>query len=419
MNLPLSEQLRPGNLNEVIGQNKIIGENTTLRQMIETDNYSSFILWGSTGCGKTTIVKIIEKTTKYKFYFFSAVIASIKDVKAVLKDALTNLKEKGEKSIVFVDEIHRFNKLQQDSFLFYIEEGIVFIGATTENPSFNIINPLLSRCMLFVLNKLSDEDIKNIILQSIKKANISRKINDTIIELLVSLSNSDGRKAINNLEIIVNNTTESEEITKETVEKILTKKIPYYDKNGDNHYDLISALHKSIRGSDLNAGLYYLARMLNAGEDPLYIVRRLIRIAAEDVGLAEPNALNLAISVKSAVEFLGIPECNLHLAQLVIYLATCPKSNSVYTAYSKAKEDAEKTPDLDIPLYLKNASSKVAKELNHGKNYKYPFNFKYNYCYQKYFPDKMPEKIYYNPSQFGYEKEIQKRIDFFNKLKGN
>ncbi len=417
-NIPLAEKIRPQSLTAIYGQDKILKQGSLLRNMIETDNYSSFILWGPPGTGKTTIARLIDRKTSSRFIAFSAVLSSIKDVKAVMKEAEYNLKDKNKSTILFIDEIHRFNKSQQDAFLYYIESGaVILIGATTENPSFEIISPLLSRCQVFVLEQLSDEDIISIINHALKVVKTKFEFEEKCFPYLAELSSGDARKALNYLESIFRNVKKGQKIDVKFISKILSRKAMFYDKDREEHYNVISALHKSLRGSDPQAGLYWLARMLEAGEDPLYIARRLVRFASEDVGLADPNALIQAIAVKDAVHFLGMPEANIHLAQLVVYLATAPKSNALYTAYKKAADDAHKTSHLGVPLHIRNAPTKLMKDLEYGKNYKYDHQYENAYSYQNYFPDKMSEKVYYKPSKFGFEKEIQKRLDWWNKLR--
>jgi len=417
-NIPLAEKIRPQSLTGIFGQEKILKQGSLLRNMIETDNYSSFILWGPPGTGKTTIARLIERKTSSRFIAFSAVLSSIKDVKAVMKEAEYNLKDKNKSTIIFIDEIHRFNKSQQDAFLHYVESGaIILIGATTENPSFEIISPLLSRCHVFVLEQLSDDDIISIIKQALEVVEAKLKFEEKCFPYLAELSSGDARKALNYLESIFRNAKKDQKIDVKFISKILSRKAMFYDKDREEHYNVISALHKSLRGSDPQAGLYWLARMLEAGEDPLYVARRLVRFASEDVGLADPNALVQAIAVKDAVHFLGMPEANVHLAQLVVYLATAPKSNALYSAYKKAAADAQKTSHLGVPFHIRNAPTKLMKDLDYGKDYKYSHEFEDAYSYQNYFPDKMSEKTYYKPSKFGFEKEIKKRLDWWKKLK--
>ncbi|MDP2172856.1 MAG: replication-associated recombination protein A [Candidatus Cloacimonadaceae bacterium] len=414
--VPLAEKLRPHTLEDMRGQDRLIAKDSLLYQMISTGLYHSFILWGPPGTGKTTIAGIIKRAGNHRFVHFSAVLAGINDVKGVMKDADYAHRHKNLRTLLFIDEIHRFNKSQQDAFLPYVESGaVILIGATTENPSFEVIPALLSRCHVFVLEMLSEEDLRAIIERGAQELGL--KLDSNVIGWLAQQSGGDARSALNQLELLESFLRETPNPDPKQLARVLEKKSMFYDKNREEHYNLISALHKSLRGSDPQAGLYWLARMLEAGEDPRYLVRRLIRFASEDIGLADPNALVQAIAAKDALVFIGMPEASNAIAQLVVYLATAPKSNALYTAYSAAAEDARKTSHYGVPMHVRNAPTKLMKELDYGKNYQYDHDHEHNYSYQKYFPDKMEEKTYYKPGQFGFEKEIEKRIQWWLKLR--
>ena len=416
--IPLAEKVRPQVLAEIVGQDKLLASGTALQRMIEHDEFGSFILWGPPGTGKTTIAKFIELKTRHTFRSFSAVMSKIGDVKALMEHARQVHLYENRNTIVFVDEIHRFNKSQQDAFLPYVESGaVILIGATTENPSFEVISALLSRCHVFVLESLSEPDLQTILARALPKMTKSLTIDDNALQLLAQKACGDARRALNDLQLVCRNAEIGDHITETFVAKSIQKKSLFYDKRGEEHFNIISVFQKSIRGSDPQAALYWLARMLEAGEDPLYITRRLVRIASEDVGLADPQALVQAIAAKDAVHFLGMPEASNALAQLVVYLATAPKSNALYNAYNQAKADAVSTGHLRVPLHIRNAPTALMKDLGYGREYRYSHDFSNSYSYQRYFPEKMDEKSYYRPSAFGFEKEIRKRLDWWENLK--
>jgi putative ATPase len=417
-NIPLAEKVRPQTIGDILGQDALLKEGALLRNMMERDDYSSFILWGPPGTGKTTIAKLIEKNTGHGFCYFSAVLSKIQEVKDLMERAGYLLRAEGRKTIVFVDEIHRFNKAQQDAFLSYVESGaIILFGATTENPSFEIIPALLSRCHVFVLESLQEEEIMEILRRALATLPGGFIFDNDALQALAARSGGDARKGLNHLEMVCRAAGPGEKIGVEFVLQAISQRSLFYDKNGEEHYNLISALHKSLRGSDPQAALYWLARMLEAGEDPMYLVRRMARFASEDIGLADPNALVQAMAVKEAVHFLGMPEANNALAQLTVYLATAPKSNALYVAYNGAKKDALSTSHQKVPLHIRNAPTGLMKDLGYGKDYHYAHDFEDSYSYQKYFPDQMEEKKYYTPSPFGFEKEVKKRLDWWEGLK--
>lgn len=415
---PLAEKVRPQAMDQVQGQTKLIAPDGPLRRMVEHDSLSSLILWGPPGSGKTTLAKIIAKSTSSRFTAFSAVLGKTGEIKALMEEARQRHLATDKSTIVFIDEIHRFNKSQQDAFLPYVEEGsVVLIGATTENPSFEVNNALLSRCHVFVLEPLETDHLVQILRKGLEA--VTKRL-EFPAELLVPLAENaggDARKALNDLELICQSAESGQVITQEFIEKTLSSRSLFYDKRGEEHYNLISVFQKSIRGSDAQAALYWLARMIEAGEDPMYICRRLVRIASEDIGLADPQALVQAIAARDAIHFLGMPEANTALAQITVYLATAPKSNALEVAYFAARDDAVKTAHLKVPLDARNAPTKLMKELGYGKEYRYAHNYDNHFAYQKFFPENMEEKAYYQPSTFGFEKEIQKRLDWWEQLR--
>lgn len=415
---PLAYRMRPRNLNEFVGQEHLIGENKILRKIIESDHIPSMIFWGPPGVGKTTLARIIARATKSEFITFSAVTSGIKEIKQVMEEADTN-KKMGINTIVFVDEIHRFNKAQQDAFLPFVEKGsIVLIGATTENPSFEINNALLSRCRVFVLKELTTKDILTLLKRAIEDdrgfGNSTIKISDENLEFIAEFAGGDARFALTTLDMIITNGKTKEgiiEVTKEDIEELLNKKSLLYDKNGEEHYNIISALHKSMRNSDPDAAVYWLARMLEAGEDPIYIARRITRFASEDIGLADTNALNVAINVYHACHFIGVPECNVHLTEAVIYMSLAPKSNSCYVAYEKASSDAKNMLAEPVPLVIRNAPTKLMKELGYGKDYEYAHDTKDKLTTMDCLPSSLIGKAYYNPGTMGNEIRFKQRLE--------
>src|SRR5215510_991933 len=405
---PLADRLRPQTLDEVVGQGHLLDPGKPLRTAIERDQVPSMILWGPPGVGKTTLAQIIAKMTKSTFVPFSAVLSGIKEIKEIMASA-ERARRTGRRTIVFVDEIHRFNKAQQDAFLPHVERGnIVLIGATTENPSFEVISALLSRTRVFVLKALSDKDVTTVVRRAVARENFN--VDQDSIRLISMLANGDARTALNILDLAVQGTPPRQQITKSTIEQTSQKTL-LYDKTGEEHYNIISALHKSIRNSDVDASLYWLARMLEAGEDPLYIVRRLVRFASEDIGLADPRALRIALDAKDAFNFIGLPEGKLALAQCVIYLAAAPKSNSVYTAYDAVVSDVENTRNDPVPLHIRNAPTGLMKQLGYGKGYQYAHDLEDKVADMDCLPDSLKGRKYYHAQERGEESEIKRRLD--------
>ncbi len=417
---PLAARMRPRGFSEFVGQEHLIGEGRVLRKAIEADQPPSIIFWGPPGSGKTTIAYIIANVTKSHFSPISAVAAGVADLRRIVEEAKERRGLYGQKTILFIDEIHRFNKAQQDAILPYVEEGtITLIGATTENPSFEVISPLLSRCRVFTLNPLSDEEINLIIRQALedRERGLGRmkvEVKEEALKHLICMSNGDARVGLNALEMAVLAAEPSDDgklhLDLSAIEDALQHRALLYDKAGEEHYNLISALHKSLRGSDPDAALYWLGRMLQAGEDPLYVARRLIRFASEDVGMADPQALVVAVVAQQAAHFVGMPEGDLALAQAVVYLATAPKSNSLYKAYSKVGEDIESTRAEPVPLHLRNPATRLMKGLGYGKGYKYPHDFPEHFVTEQYLPQNLKGRRYYEPSDQGFEKEVGKRL---------
>ena len=415
--LPLAARLRPRSLEEFVGQKHLLGEGKVLRRLIEGDKIGSMIFWGPPGVGKTTLARIIANRTKASFIDFSAVTSGIKEIRQVMEQAERN-RRFGERTILFVDEIHRFNKAQQDAFLPFVERGsIVLIGATTENPSFEVNGALLSRCKVFVLQPLKTEELVQLIRHALADergcGGQNVHIADDLVEAIANFANGDARSALSTLEMAVLNgemTGNGIDVTRETIEQCTSKKSLLYDKTGEEHYNLISALHKSMRNSDPDAAVYWLARMLEAGEDPLYVARRVTRFAAEDVGLADPRALQLCVAAYQACHLIGMPECTVHLAEAVTYLSLAPKSNAVYVAYERAKKDAQEMLAEPVPLVLRNAPTKLMKELDYGKGYQYAHDAEDKLTDMQCLPDSLAGKEYYSPTREGAEARIADRL---------
>ncbi|MDU0460711.1 MAG: replication-associated recombination protein A [Geobacteraceae bacterium] len=427
--------MRPRNLAEFIGQEHLLGEGRLLRAMIENDNLSSLIFWGPPGCGKTTLAHIIAAETNMRFVFFSAILSGIKEIREIFRDA-ESFAARGQRTLLFVDEIHRFNKSQQDAFLPYVERGVVtIIGATTENPSFEVIAPLLSRCRVLTLQQLEPEAIRDILKQALHDTErglgrLGVAASDEALDFLASQADGDARKALNTLEVAgglvsalpgaattPGNPPTSSRITLETVQEALQKKALLYDKGGEEHYNVISAFIKSLRGSDPDAALYWLARMLEAGEDPLFILRRMIILASEDIGNADPRALQVAVSALQAFQMIGMPEGRITLGQAVTYLATAPKSNASYVGINAALAEVRNSGALPVPLHVRNAPTRLMKELGYGKGYQYAHDYDDGYAGQECLPEKLAGRRFYEPKGHGYEKSIVERMEWLKKRK--
>ena len=418
MSQPLAARLRPQTIEEYVGQKHLLGEGKVLRRLIESDNISSMIFWGPPGVGKTTLARIIASRTKAAFIDFSAVTSGIKEIKTVMQQAESN-RLYGERTIVFVDEIHRFNKAQQDAFLPFVEKGsIVLIGATTENPSFEINSALLSRCKVLVMQALSEVDLLELLKRALSdERGFGRqkvKIADEALAMIAVFANGDARTALSTLEMVVLNGEtdgDSVNVTEETVEQCISKKSLIYDKKGEEHYNIISALHKSMRNSDPDAAVYWLARILEAGEDPLYVARRIIRFASEDIGLADPRALEIAVSAYQACHFIGMPECTVNLTEAVVYMSMVPKSNALYVAYESAKNDALSQLAEPVPLVIRNAPTKLMKELDYGKGYQYAHDTEEKLTSMQCLPDSLLGREYYKPTSQGTEAKFKERLE--------
>ena len=430
---PLADRMRPEHIDEVVGQDHAVGESSLVRSAISKDRIFSMILWGPPGCGKTTLARILANATQSHFVQFSAVLSGVKDIRSVIDSAKSQLQLHRKRTILFVDEIHRFNKAQQDAFLHHVENGLItLIGATTENPSFEVIPALMSRCRLITLKSLTQEALVLLLKKAVSDkekglGTLNLVMDDDALAFIADLADGDARFALNTLEIAASVLVDTPHsgsadnplhISLSDVETALEKRSLLYDKGGEEHYNLISALHKSLRGSDPDAALYWLERMLSGGEDPLYIARRMVRFASEDIGNADPNALTVALNAVEAYRFLGSPEGELALYQAAVFLATAPKSNSLYAASNELKDTIKKTGTLPVPLHIRNAPTKLMKEIGYGKGYQYDHDHKDAYAPQEHLPDQLQGKLFYHPAPRGYEDVIRKRLERWRELKG-
>jgi len=432
-NRPLAERMRPKKLMDYVGQSHLVGEGAVVWHALKSDQLFSMILWGPPGCGKTTLARMIATETKAHFVHFSAVLSGVKEIRSVIESAKDHRRYYQKRTVLFVDEIHRFNKAQQDAFLHHVESGLItLIGATTENPSFEIIAPLISRCRVLVLETLSDQDMRIIIQKALDDSEngfgfLDVELSEDAINNLIRIADGDGRSVLNGLELVVQLAVSKHDKTNGKTIKIdnthtkdaLQHLSLSYDKTGENHYNLISAFHKSLRGSDPDASIYWFTRMISSGEDPLYVARRMVRFASEDIGCADPHALNIALNAMQAFQFLGHPEGELCLAQAAIYLACAPKSNRIYEAYNRAKADIKQTGALPVPMHIRNAPTSLMNSMGYGKGYKYAHDFKHALTKQQYLPDKLHDRVYYEPSERGYESVIKKRLDQWKELLKN
>ena len=428
-NRPLADRMRPRNLDEYVGQDHLLGADSLLRRAVQEDRLFSVIFWGPPGSGKTTLARILAGETKSHFVSFSAVLSGVKEIRAVVDEAAEQWRLHRRRTLLFVDEIHRFNKAQQDAFLPHVESGLItLIGATTENPSFEVISPLLSRMRVLILKPFTEEDLERILQNALadEERGLGRlrlEIEPEALKRIIWSADGDARAALNSLEAAASLADKSGEVgrrmTLAFVERAIQKKALQYDKSGEEHYNLISALHKSLRGSDPDAALYWLGRMLKAGEDPLYLARRMVRFASEDVGNADPRALTVAVDAMQAYHFLGSPEGELALAQAAVYLATAPKSNALYVGYGQVNATIEKTGTLPVPLHIRNAPTKLMKELDYGKDYRYAHDYAEAYVPQEYLPDQIrgKEGRFYRPTDRGYEKIIGERLEAWRKIR--